>query len=112
MFTLVLDDGRTLKGVISSGVALDQLGTLWGRQARVAGVGKFRPSGAVLRVEAETIEGAVGDTSLWSVMPRPVFQELDPRRLRVPQGPRSGVSAIFGKWPGDESEEEFLSRRC
>jgi hypothetical protein len=26
----------------------------------------------------------------------------------VPQGPRSGINAIFGRWPGDESDEEIM----
>jgi hypothetical protein len=26
--------------------------------------------------------------------------------LRQPQGPRSGINAIIGRWPGDESDEE------
>lgn len=27
--------------------------------------------------------------------------------LRVPQGPTSGVAALFGQWPGDESDDDF-----
>jgi hypothetical protein len=29
--------------------------------------------------------------------------------LRQPQGPNTGAAAIFGKWPGDETEEELLA---
>jgi hypothetical protein len=29
--------------------------------------------------------------------------------FRQPQGPRSGVNAIIGRWPGDETEEEIAS---
>jgi hypothetical protein len=29
------------------------------------------------------------------------------RPLRVPQGPTSGVAALFGQWPGDESDDDF-----
>jgi hypothetical protein len=63
--------------------------------------------GALLRIDAERIEPATGDVSLWSRAPTPTFQELDGRKLSVPQGPRSGVSAIWGQWPGDETDEEF-----
>ncbi len=107
MFTLVLDDGRVVRGVVTSSVDLDVLGTLWGKRARVAGLSKFRPSGAVLRIEAESVVEAEGDLSLFTSMPRPVLHGLDQRTLHEPQGPRSGVAAIFGKWPGDESDEEF-----
>ncbi len=26
--------------------------------------------------------------------------------FRKPQGPKSGLAAIIGKWPGDETDEE------
>lgn len=33
--------------------------------------------------------------------------KLDLEALRVPQGPYTGINAIIGKWPGDESDEEI-----
>ena len=30
-----------------------------------------------------------------------------PQDFRVPQGPQSGLNAIIGKWPGDESDDEI-----
>ena len=109
IFTLDLEDGTSLRGVISSPeFNLRDLGKLWGTQVRISGTAKFRPSGRVLRVETESVVPAPGDISLWSKSPRPIFAPLDERALHVPQGPKSGVSAIFGQWPGDENEEEFL----
>lgn len=35
--------------------------------------------------------------------------KLDLEALRVPQGPDSGINAIIGKWPGDESDEQILA---
>ena len=34
-------------------------------------------------------------------------RELDPRASRNPQTPPGGVSAFFGTWPGDETDEEW-----
>lgn len=107
MFTLVLDDGRVVRGVATPSLDLAALGALWGKRARVSGITKFRPSGAVLRIEAESVLEAQGEPSLFTGMPRPVLRELDLRSLHEPQGPRSGVAAIFGKWPGDESDAEL-----
>jgi hypothetical protein len=28
---------------------------------------------------------------------------------RRPQGPRSGINAIFGAWPGDETDDEVFA---
>lgn len=107
MFTLVLDDGRVLRGVVTASVDLEVLATLWGKRARIGGLAKFRPSSAVLRLEAESVVEAQEELSFFTAMPRPLLHELDLRLLHQPQGPRSGVAAIFGAWPGDESDEEF-----
>ncbi|MBI3099532.1 MAG: hypothetical protein HYY93_15095 [Planctomycetes bacterium] len=34
---------------------------------------------------------------------------LDPRTLMQPQGPKTGLNAIFGRWPGTESDEEVAA---
>jgi hypothetical protein len=107
-FTLLLDAGSSVRGVITSDeLDSDALGRLWGRRARVEGRAKFRPSGSILRVEAERIEPASDRPSPFAELPRPLFGTLGERALSKPQGPRSGVGAILGQWPGSESEEEF-----
>lgn len=40
---------------------------------------------------------------------RTLVRKLDLEALHQPQGPDSGLNAIMGKWPGDESEEEILA---
>jgi hypothetical protein len=111
MFTLVLSDGSTLRGVLADAISIERLGALWGKQARISGIAKFRASGAPLRIEADAIDptdATTREANLWSVLPKPIAGTLDLRELHQPQTRRSGVSAIFGRWPGDESEEEFL----
>ena len=44
---------------------------------------------------------------LFSIPPIASSSRLDPNRLRMPQGARSGMAAIMGRWPGDETEEEI-----
>ena len=107
MFTLKLEDGATLRG-IAEGVEPEILGALFGKKAVVSAMAVFRPSGRVLRLEADHIEHAGEDFSLWSAEPQPLDQPLDERALRQPQGPRSGLNAIIGQWPGDETDEEIF----
>jgi hypothetical protein len=38
-----------------------------------------------------------------------VLKKFDPRILHQPQGPDSGLNAVMGKWPGDETDEEILA---
>jgi hypothetical protein len=106
IFSVELPSGA-VRGVVVGEADFGQLGQLLGKQVVVSGLAKFRPSGRVLRVEADQIVPALGDTALWEVMPRPLFGELDLRALHVPQGPRSGIAAIFGQLPEDESDDDF-----
>jgi hypothetical protein len=110
MFTLILESGTHMRGVVAGdGVDLSVLGELWGQDVVVTGVAKFRPSGSVLRIEAERIECAdARDLSLWNVEPRPIFDVLDERVIRQPQGPRSGVNAIFGQLSDVESDDDII----
>ncbi len=108
MFTLLLDEGSSVKG-IAEGVAAGQLASLFGTMVVVSGTAVFRPSGRLLRLEAESIELAEGTVEIWSHLPVPVFQVMETAELRQPQGPRSGVNAIIGQWPGDESDDELAS---
>lgn len=108
MFTLVLDGGKSAKG-ISEGVTAEQLAELFGRNVVVSGTAVFRAYGALLRIEAETIEPAGSDAAVWARIPAPLFHGMDMAALRQPQGLRSGVNAVIGRWPGDESEEEIAA---
>lgn len=108
LFALLMP-GVDLRGVVVADVDFTRLGQLLGQQVIVSGTAKFRPSGKVLRVEAEQIVAAEGDTTPWESIPQPLFSELETRSLRIPQGPKSGVAAIFGQWPGDETDEDFES---
>ena len=69
----------------------------------------FRPSGTVRLLEARSVEPAIGDVAVWAKRPRPTAGCLDPRKLRQPQGPRSGVSALFGQWPGEETDNDITT---
>jgi len=104
MFTLKLESGTTLRGV-AEGVGAEKLAGLFGKKAVVSGAAVFRPSGRVLRIEADYIEPAGEDFSLWSHEPKPVLGGASAEALRKPQGPRSGLAAIIGTWPGDETDE-------
>ena len=107
-FTLVLASGETVRG-IAVGLEPRELAPYFGEDVIVEGIVVFRPSGSVLRIEAEKVEITTEDLSLWSRMPRPLFGQIDRRTLYQPQGPRSGINAIIGRWPGEESDEEALA---
>lgn len=107
-FALVLESGELIRGVVATDqIASADLAALFGRQTLVGGYVKFRPSGSLLRIEAERMQPASPtDKEVFASAPTPLFVDLDPRDLRKHQGPRSGLATIVGQWPGEESDEE------
>lgn len=109
-FTLILPAGEVLHGVASKRVDLSVLAGLFGKPAVVAGTVKFRPSGSVLLVEADHIEPASAeDIAVFSSGPRALLDDLDPHAPCVPPDPGSGLAAVIGQWPGDETDEQVLA---
>jgi len=109
-FTLVLSSGEVLRGIATEQIDPSELANLFGKSVLVSGYAKLRPSGGPLRIEAELIAPAsASDVAVFSGAPTPLLQALDARDLRRPQDSKSGVAAIFGKWPGDETDEEVLA---
>jgi hypothetical protein len=109
-FTLVLPAGEVLRGVASERVDISDLAGLFGKHVLVSGTVKFRPSGSVLRVEADHIEPAsADDVAVFSSAPAPLVDDLDPHARSLPLGLGSGLAAIVGQWPGDETDEQILA---
>ena len=107
-FSMILDSGETINGVLVAD-ATEVLKEYWNQRAVVEGTAVFRASGCLLRIEAEGIAKASEADRFFSEMPKPAPAVLDLRSLRQPQTRSSGVGAVFGKWPGDETEGELLA---
>lgn len=105
-FSLLLDAGERVLGVYPEELS-DQLKELWRKRVLVLGTSVFRASGNLLRVEAESIDDGANASSLFSAPPTAGNTRLDSSRLRKSQGVRSGMAAIMGCWPGDETDQEI-----
>jgi hypothetical protein len=103
-FALRLDDGQEIRGVLPEG-SIEDVKPLLNRRVLVLGRAVYRVSGRLLRVDAARVLAGERESSIWSRMPEPGTAKVDTSRLRRPQGPRSGMAAIMGHWPGDESDE-------
>ena len=104
-FAIRLEGGEELRGVLVAG-DMRQIAPLLEKPVLVLGRVHYRPSGRALRIDAEEVRPAAGDVSVWCRIPSPRGRSLETRALRQPQGPRSGVAAVIGHWPGNESDEE------
>jgi len=104
MFKLILDTGDRVRGVYEGDIA--QLSNKLRERVVVSGHAIFRPSGKLLRVDAERLEEDSSAPALWSHIPTPKRTSLEREQLWRPQGSSSGISAIMNRWPGDEDDEE------
>jgi hypothetical protein len=83
--------------------------SLLGRSVIVSGKAYFGSTGRHRYVLAERIApAAAGDLEVWSELPAPLFVQPALGRSRRAQTSETGINAIFGKWPGDETDEEFF----
>ncbi|MDZ4782448.1 MAG: hypothetical protein SGJ19_19555 [Planctomycetia bacterium] len=105
-FGIRLDSGEEVRGVLPEG-SIDDVKQLLNRRVLLLGSAVYRASGRLLRVDAESVALGENEPALWSKMPQPGTSRLDLGKLRKLQGPRSGMAAIMGRWPGDESDDDI-----
>lgn len=107
-FALKLDDGHEVRGVLSSGEFDGVLRLLTAKErVLVRGDALFRPSGQLLLIDAEDVESGVGESPIWSRLPQVAQGPLRVSSYRKRQTRTSGLAAVIGRWPGDETDEEI-----
>lgn len=105
-FALKLAQGEEVRGGFPEG-DLTAVVPLFGKQVLVLGKAVFRASGRLLRIDATSITAASESDRFFSQLPAPHQRRLDVRRLVKEQADKGGFAAIFGKWPGDETDEQI-----
>jgi len=103
---LSLADGTKLPARLETH-DLQELKTLFGAKVVISGVAHYRPSGHLLLVDVESVAPARDADDLFSAVPLPRTRLSLPEP--VEQDATSGVSAFFGCWPGDESDDDLLT---
>lgn len=106
-FVIRVDSGEEVCGLL---VRRAELAALFGRRVAAEGRAVFRPSGHLLCLEAELVAPGEGTSEIFSRVPKSLARPHDSSQWSKPQGPTTGVNAFFGRWPGDESEEELLDQ--
>ena len=102
---LTLNDGTKVPARLEDHDS-EVLKELFGKQVVVSGMAHYRPSGRLLHLNVESIGEATASDRLFEAMP--VARRRLPTATPVAQDESSGVSAFFGTWPGDETEDELL----
>lgn len=104
-FSVLLDGGEKVVGVFRDEQG-EELRSLWDKRVLVLGMAIYRPSGRLLRIEAEAVKPGENEAAMFSRLPVPANGRIDVEKLRRLQGPRSGMAALMGQWPGDETDAE------
>ena len=110
-FSLKLADGSDARGVVD-GFDVRTLAGLLRSDVLVLGRAIYRPSRRLLRIDASSVQaaGSGDDQRLFSKVPTPMQRGLNGARTAVIQSRRgNGIAAIFGRWPGDETEEQITA---
>lgn len=107
-FELRLDDGTGLR-CLPEGLDPALLAPLTGRRVMAAGRGIFLISGAFRHFAVHSVAETDLAGSFFSAAPKAIPRKLDidaiVRRARA----LPGVQGIFGKWPGNETDEEIAA---
>lgn len=108
-FTLLLRGNRTVRGFLPLGSPRDFAG-LWGARVVIDGEAVFKPSGDLASIVASHIQPATDKDAVWESVPRARPQSIEDIKSRIPNLYGSNnMARVFGAWPGEESDEEFLA---
>ena len=92
-------------GFLSEALSTDDIAPFWGKEVTITGTVHYKPSGrSIIEIE-RVFEAGEGD-DYFSKKPKSetVKQQLE-RQIREKGG--NQLSQILGKWPGNETDEEF-----
>jgi hypothetical protein len=103
---VILDDGQEVRGVLIEGDITSICG-LMNQRVLVLGKAVYRPSGRALRIDAEQVTATTETGGFFSTIPKPARKRFDLREPFREQSGKGGVGAVFGRWPGDETDEEI-----
>jgi hypothetical protein len=107
-FAIKLKDGQDVRGLLTEGKIAHGNGLLE-QDVLIFGKAIYRPSGKLLRIDADHVTAAGERDQFFSSIPKPSRPRFDLREPLREQQHKNGVAAIFGRWPGDETDEEITA---
>lgn len=108
-FEMLLEEAKPIRGFLENSDYMETLRDLLGRTVLVVGRAIYRPSGSLLRIDAQAVSAGDGVPRIFAKVPPPMERRQPAVRFRVGEQAKRGVPGFFGKWPGDETDEELLA---
>lgn len=94
-----------VEGFLADDISSEDIASFWGKEVTITGTSHFKPRGkSVIEIE-RVFEPGEGDT-YFSKRPRSETVEMQLERQIREKG-SNPLAEIIGKWPGDETDEEF-----
>jgi hypothetical protein len=107
-FGLLLPEGVKVRGVWC-GDGVETLRELLNTDVVANGKAVYRPSGSLLRLDAETLTPQRPEDRFFAVPPHAAPNGTDLKALLRGQRQLGGMAAVWGAIPAEESDEEFLA---
>jgi hypothetical protein len=105
-FALRLEDGQEAPGSLVEG-SIEELACHLDKPVLVFGKALFRPSGRLLRVDADGFRPATEADRYFAKLPKPLGGTRHKPSLQERKKMVEGLKAVVGKWPGDETDAEI-----
>lgn len=102
-----LDAGAVITALWQGEEPLDSLAQFFNRDVLCEGTGMFRPSGSLLRIDADALALAEGQVDAFRTVPVAVPNSDVARAARARQGEPNPYASFLGSIPAEESDEDF-----
>jgi len=102
-----VEDGAVITALWQGEDPVDSVAHLFNRDVICEGMAVFRPSGSLLRIDADAIEAAAGQVDAFRTVPVAVPKLDFVRSVRARQGEPNPYASFLGSIPAEESDEEF-----
>ena len=102
-----LRPGEVVAALWGGAVEIEALHGLFNQEVVVEGEGVFRPSGSLLRVDADAIAPAQAQDEFFRQLPTGLVERDFRQAARLKPGEGSAYAKLLGSIPAEESDEEF-----
>lgn len=106
---LHLQPGAVVTAIWEGDTPLETLTSFFNRDVVIEGLAVFRPSGSLLRVDADAIAAANANDEFFRHLPTGTLTRDFAKLAQLRSGEKSVYERILGSIPGEESDEEFAA---
>jgi hypothetical protein len=106
---LDLRPGEQISALWAGVAPIDSLRELFNKDVVLEGVGVFRPSGSLLRVDADAVVSATQQDEFFRKAPFAVAERQYSQLARLKPGDASAYARLRGLIPAEESDDEFIA---